>query len=213
MIRYKLILLSFLALALLILSGCATKPSVFSDFDASHDFTKDKTFTWVQDPPMLKSGDYLVSPIAEARMTAAIKKEFEDKGYQFVSDDQNADFSVTYTMGARDHIEIVEYYNRYYVDWRWGQYYFPYFLHFPFNNHHRRYRDFLPRTYTDGAIAIDVFDARSQQPIWHAKASKRLSAKDLDSDLNSATDIAVKLLYDFPWKGCKPIVTVQCRPF
>lgn len=213
MIRYKL---SLIVLALFIISGCASKPLVFSDFDATHNFAKDTSFSWVQDPPMLRSGDYPVSAIAETRMTSAIKNTLEVKGYKFVDNLENADFLVAYTMGARDKIELIEQPNRhypYYVHWGWGHYYFPYFLHFPFDRHSRHYHAKLPRSYTDGTIAIDIFDTQSKQPVWHSKASKRLSLKDLNSSLDNANEIATQLLKDFPLVGCEPIITDQCQPF
>ncbi|MGK0374998.1 MAG: hypothetical protein ACJA2E_001473, partial [Arenicella sp.] len=98
LINYKISLLMLLCLAVLILPGCASKSKVFSDFDPRHDFSQDRTFTWVQDPPMLRAGDYIVSPLAESRMTAAIKGELIAKGYSFVTDQSEADFSVLYTM-------------------------------------------------------------------------------------------------------------------
>lgn len=218
MFSYKFISFSSLTLMLILLSACATKPTVFSDFDARHDFTQDKTISWIQDPPMLSSGDYPISPLAQMRMTAAIKNEFIVKGYQFVENAEQADLGVTYTMGAREKIEIVEYsgpYYRYYADWGWGQYYFPYFVHFPFDRGRDRYRytERLPRSYTRGTIAIDIFNTKTKQPVWHTKASKRLSSKDLDSNMKNATEVAQKLLADFPEIGCEPVVSDQCKPF
>jgi hypothetical protein len=208
--------LSTLTIILLLLNACVSKPVVFSDFDSRHDFTTDKTVSWVQNPPMLRSGDYPVSSIAEMRMTEAIKNEFITKGYEFVEDTEMSDLSVTYTMGAREKIEIVEYdgpYYKHYSDWGWGAYYFPYFVHFELDRRNRLYAERLPRSYTDGTIAIDIFDTKTKQPVWHTKASKRLSSKDLNSHLINATNVAKKLLADFPLVRCEPMITDQCRPF
>jgi len=119
-------------------------------------------------------------------------------------------------MRARDEIELLEHSGGYYSHttcwgWGWGYYYFPYFLHFPFE--FKRQRNRLTHYYTNGNIAIDIFDTKTKHPIWHAKASKRLSSKDLNSNLDNADEVAIRLLEDFPSKGCKPIVTEQCRPF
>jgi hypothetical protein len=216
MFSNKHLSLSALTIILLLLNACATKPVVFSDFDERHDFTTVKTISWVQNPPMLRSGDYPVSGIAEVRMTEAIKNEFIVKGYEFIENTENSDLSVTYTMGAREKIEIVEYdhpYYRRYSDGGWGAYYFPYFIHFEFDRGNRGYTDRLPRSYTDGTIAIDIFDTKTKQPVWHTKASKRLSSKDLNSHLKNASNVAKKLLADFPLVGCEPVITEQCRPF
>jgi predicted heme/steroid binding protein len=201
-----------LCLAVLILPGCASKSKVFSDFDPRHDFSQDRTFTWVQDPPMLRAGDYIVSPLAESRMTAAIKGELIAKGYTFVTDQSEADFSVLYTMGARDKIQIRDRPNPYYshrTDWGWGAYYFPYFIYFPFES---RYRGDI-NTYISGTIAVDMFEVKRKQPIWHTTASNHLSNNDLKSNAKNAKEIALSLLQHFPVIGCKIEISTECKPF
>lgn len=215
MIRTKLIKLTVLCLVTIALAGCASKAKVFSDFDARHDFSQDRTFTWVQNPPMLRAGDYIVSALTETRMTSAIKNEFISKGYMFVEDQAEANFSVLYTMGARDQIDIIERRNSYYShrnDWGWGAYYFPYFLHFPFD-YDSRTSEFDISRYTAGTIALDIFDAKTKQPIWHTKSSKRLSAKELNSHAENANQIAISLLQHFPLVGCEVEVSKECKPF
>ena len=214
MLRHKLIFLCLLFPITALLSACASKPVVYSDFDPRHDFSENQTFTWVHEPPMLQAGDHPVSALAETRMTAAIKGTLINKGYVFVHDKTEADLSVVYTMGARDKIEVVKHPSGYYRhrrDWGWGAYYFPYFVHFPFS--HERPNEEGFHRYTDGTIALDIFDTRSQQPIWHTKASKRLSRKDLDSDAKNAEEIAERMLRDFPMQGCDVQITDECRPF
>lgn len=215
MIRYKLLKLTLLCLAALALSSCASKAKVFSDFDARHNFSQDRTFTWTQDPPMLRAGDYVVSAITQTRMTSAIKSELVSKGYAFVEDQGKADFSVLYTMGARDRIDIIERRNSYYShrnDWGWGAYYFPYFVYFPFDFDSRT-SEFDISRFTAGTIALDIFDAKTKRPIWHTKSSKRLSEQELNSQAKNADQIAKSLLQHFPLAGCEVVVTKECEPF
>ncbi|MFT6408940.1 MAG: hypothetical protein ACJAQ6_002362 [Arenicella sp.] len=210
----KQTLLLLLLIVLLTLSGCASKPTIYSDFDSRHSFAQNKTFTWVQDPPLLRAGNYIVSALAESRMTAAIRAELVNKGYTFVETIDDADLSVVYTMGARDKIEFVSSNRGFYNhrnDWGWGAYYFPYFVHFPFDRG-RRYQDDL-RSYTKGDIAIDIFETETMQPVWHTKASKKLSRKDLNSEAKNAEEIAMRLLQHFPLVGCVAVASEQCRPF
>jgi hypothetical protein len=200
-------------LLLALISGCASTPKVYSDYDSREDFSKLRTFTWVQDPPMLRAGDYPVSALAETRMTAAIKAELIMHGYEFVDNLEQADFSVIYTMGARDKIELRDHPRGYYsnrVDWGWGGYYYPFFVHFPFG---RSYRDVELVEYPEGTIALDIFNAKTKKPIWHTRATKRLSKKDVNSNARNAAEIAEQLLQDFPYKGCRVIPTAECRPF
>lgn len=216
MIRYKLLLLSLLILGTLAMSGCASTPTVYSDFDQRHDFTQDKTFSWVDDKPMLRAGSFPVSAIAEQRMTNAIKNTMIAKGYLFVENADEADLSLVYTMGARKEIEIVNSSSGYYrhrTDWGWGAYYFPYFVHFPFGSYPHSRRFEYPRMYTQGTIALDIFNAKTKTPVWHSKASKRLSRKDLGTHARNADKIATQLLKHFPEVGCEVEVTPECQPF
>lgn len=150
---------------------------------------------------MMKSGDYDISPLAEQRMTNAIISELEIKGFTFIDNIDNADFTVVYTMGARDKINVDSYSDKYYrtrVNWGWGAYYYPYFKHYPFGRYSVNVYHEIPRAYTEGSIAIDIYDAKTQQPIWHSKASKKLSSKDLNSNASNAFEVAQKLLANFP---------------
>ncbi len=214
MIRKSLNFMSGIIAISLLLAGCTTSPKVFSDFDPRHDFSKDKTFTWVHEPPLLRAGDYPLSALAEAKMTEAIKAEFIAKGYEFVDNTKQADLAVVYTMGARDKIQVIRYpvpYYRHRYDWGWGAHYFPYFIHYPFHRD-RVYMEEL-RTYTDSTIAMDIFNAKTNTPIWHTIASKRMSRRKLDDRGRNAAEIAQQLLQHFPLVGCQPEISKQCRPF
>jgi hypothetical protein len=205
MIRNKLSLLAVLCLAMLILPGCASQAKVLSDFDSRHDFTQNRTFTWAQDPPMLRSGDYIVPDLTEARMTAAIKGELIAKGYTFVEDQANADFSVIYTMGARDKTKILERPNAYYThqaDSGWAA---PYLI--------QHNSDIMPYTYTVGVTAVYMFGVKTKQPISHAKSTKRLSNKDLRSNGKNAVEMASSLLQHFPVIGCEIGISKECKQF
>lgn len=216
MLSYKFFPYSTLIFALLLLSACVSKPTVFSDFDARHDFSQNKTISWIQDPPVLISSDYPISALGQSRMTKAIENEFINKGYIFVGNINDADLAMTYTMGAREKIELSEYenpYYRYYAELTWGMYYFPYFAHSSIAQDRQRHSERLPKSYTRGTIAIDIFSTTTKQPVWHTKASKRLSPKELDSNIINASEIAKKLLVDFPLIACNPVRSHQCKPF
>jgi len=213
-ITYRAIFISLISSSIILMSGCASTPSVYSDFDPRHDFTAHKNFTWVHNPPMLRAGDYPVSALAEGAITAAIKAELEAKGYSYVEQEEQADFSVVYTMGARDNIKITRHYSPYYShhrDWGWGAYYFPYFVNFPFGRDSWFYDDI--DEYTQGTIALDIFSTANKQPIWHTKAKKRLTKKELDRPEKGAQEIAKSLLKHFPEVGCVVELTRECRPF
>jgi len=104
----------------------ACSPVVYSDADPSADFSQLETFTWASDPPLIKSGDSPISPLTERNMTTAIRSALEAKGYRFVTT-KTADFAVSFTMGAREKIELQSYpvhYTSAYDTWVWGRSYY-----------------------------------------------------------------------------------------
>jgi hypothetical protein len=53
------------------------------------------------------------------------------------------------------------------------------------------------RNYTEGKIAIDVYDVESRQPAWHGWATKRLSNSEKQSEEEIIQTIVSQLLISF----------------
>ena len=53
------------------------------------------------------------------------------------------------------------------------------------------------RQYTQGKLAIDVYDVKSHQPAWHGWAVKRISSKDKEMPSSAIKDIVHKLVIQF----------------
>lgn len=181
--------------ALVFLSACATNSTVFSDYDPNQKFESYKRFAWSGEEPGLVSGTYPVSAIAKSKINLSIKAELEERGFIFTDDSSDADFLVSFTLGARDKI-ATRLDTQYRADpnaWRWGRAYYPYY--FP---------DVVPVTvketyqFTEGSIAVDIFDAKDNRPVWHSSASKRLSRKQLAGSENKQRETAKALLAGFP---------------
>lgn len=178
------------------LAGCATSPTVHTDFDPSQSFDGYKTFAWISDEPMILSSDLGPNPLVARRLKVAIRTTLEEKGFRFVSSASSADFVVAFTVGARDKMdvrsrEVVDYYG---THWRWGYDYFD--IRRPIN---------FPRTqvttrqYTEGSLAIDIFDVERKSPVWHGSASKRLSSDEQKGRSAESTREAVRIiLSEFP---------------
>lgn len=194
----------FLAVLTLWLSACA--PAVFTDTDPSFNFAPVRTFTWAQTPPIVTSGEYPVSPLTAAKMTTALKAEFERKGYRFVRSSRGADIAVSYTLGARDKIELRHYPSTYVGGisaWPWGGRYYGSFYRSPFGSG-------LPQTreveVTVGTLAVDAFDTRTRRPVWHAQASRRLTEAELAGTSDALIlEAAASVLSQFPAVGQAPV--------
>lgn len=173
-------------IVLLSLSGCSSTPNVHTDSDPNQDFSIYKTFSWTALDPSVVSGDYVVSPFIKKEVMDSIQKTLENKGYEFTSDLNNADFAVSFTIGARDIIDTQREPAIMYSDWRWGMNYFG-----PQVSVLRNVQ------YTQGVLAIDVFDVKRRSPVWHGVGKKRLIERQLTENLSSVQPAVDRILQSF----------------
>jgi hypothetical protein len=173
-------------LGALMISGCATTLETRSDYDKKQSFGSYRTYAWMADQPMIAPTEDVarVSPLNRRRIEEAIESQFASKGFQKSSDRSAADFVVSYTVGARDRIDAHSYPVPYRGPWLWG------WSHYG--------RDVDVTTYREGTLAVDVFDGRTRQPVWHGWATKRID----DSDVKHAAELippaVAAILKDFP---------------
>ena len=193
----------FVFIMVALVSGCGS--SVYTDSDPSFNFATVRTFTWAKNPPLVTSGDYPISPLTSAKMTTALKAEFERKGYRFTNSARNADFAVSYTLGARDKIELRQYPTTYVGSlnsWPWGARYYGYGYVSPFGTSVTQTREV---EVTIGTLSVDAFDTRTRRPVWHAQTSKRLSEAELSGTSDALLlEAATSVLSQFPVLGQAP---------
>jgi hypothetical protein len=94
---------------------------------------------------------------------------------------------IAYTIGARDKINVNSYPEPYQGAWHWG--YPNYWSGVDLN------------TYTEGRLAIDIFDGRTREPVWHGVATKRIEASDLRHAEERIQTAVKSILKDFPPKA------------
>jgi hypothetical protein len=51
--------------------------------------------------------------------------------------------------------------------------------------------------YTEGKLAIDVYDVKSHQPAWHGWAVKRITSDDREAPSSAIKDIVNKVINQF----------------
>lgn len=187
--RYEMrCLLGMLATVVLAgIGGCATI-SAQSDYDHEADFTRLRSFAWMTEPPVVVSNtDMPISPLNLRRIKESIEGQLVAKGFVQAAP-ESADFVISATVGARDHIDRAVYPDPYRPVWRWDS---------------RFYADGFGTAvgvemYTEGTLALDVFDERSKQAIWHGWATKRITNADI-ADASEPIQRAVEaILSDFP---------------
>jgi hypothetical protein len=164
------------------LAGCSTV-SVNSDYDRGTDFSQYRTFSFISDSPLLMSETLPVSPLFEGRAIRAIQTALVAKGYRYVDDRAQADFVVSFTLGARDQIRVTSYPSTYRGNWRWGGVY---------------HQDVDVRNYTEGTLAIDLFDVEDKSPFWHGWAVKSITRSDYSNPTPVINKVVESILADFP---------------
>ena len=183
--------LNHLFIALLVaafgISGCATQSSGGADYDVTHDFSVYSTFAWISDHPM-KVGPVLEDPrdSLEPSIMDAIRATLEAKGYRIVERDAEPDFLVSFTVGSREKVRPAGYPTMQPQPggrWSWGTEY---------------HGGSEGAKYTQGVLAIDIFDATEKRPVWHAVTGKRIDETDRDNMDSLIGDVVRSLLSDFP---------------
>ena len=171
--------------AVLLLAGCASQMRVRSDFDPDADFSQYRTFAWMAEDPLIGGDDEGgVSPLNRQRIVNAIEAELTAKGFRKTTDRDSADFVLSYTVGARDRIDLESYPVPYRGPWTWG---WPPYA-----------RDVDVTTYREGTLAIDIFDGRTRQPVWHGAATKRITEQDVERAAEQIPPAVRDILANFP---------------
>jgi hypothetical protein len=176
-------------LALLVVVACVgTKAR--SDFDPNAKFDTFRSFAWLSDEPMIpdaataaQGGARGVDPLLERRIRSTIDAYLGAKGYRKVDDRDSADFVVSFSVSAREKIRVSSYptttggwYGRY------GGWYSS--------------SGVSARSYTEGTLAIDVFDGKSQLAVWHGWTTRRVTESADRAQL--VDEVVAEILAEFP---------------
>jgi len=179
--------LAVVVLAALVM-GCASM-TVRSDYDRAAVFGTFRTFAWISGDPLIRppGAGTEVSPLNIRRIREAIEAELTAKGFTEIDDSPAADFTVSFTVGARDRIEVQSYPVLYHRAWTWGGAYFG-----PQVDVHR---------YREGVLSIDIFDGRTRQPVWHGSARKQVTGADISDPEPAIKRAVAAILAKFPPGG------------
>lgn len=161
----------------IVVASCSSAHKAKFNFDRNTDIdtTNYKTFAWLTSGKiMARSEDF--NPVMKVRVDEEIEQAFISKGYKLVANAENADFAISYTVGNRDKIKISSYPSTYNSSFGWGLgYYGGYYGGLYGGNLGTENR---VRQYTEGKLAIDVYDAKTHQPVWHGWATKHIMTDD-----------------------------------
>lgn len=181
----------FIALASLValVSACSSNPPVI-DYDQSIDFSGYSSYAFISDHPLMRAPDSPPgSPLMEGKLIKATDEFLQAKGFTKADHPEEADFAVGFTIGARDKIRVNSYpapYRPNYGGWGWGG---PYYA---------GSSNVDVQQYTEGTLAIDIYDVQEHKPAWHGVTTKRITdsmRRNLDESVHN---LIVEVLGGFP---------------
>jgi hypothetical protein len=182
---------SLLAVAALILGACQSLP-VTTDYNPSESMAICRTYTWAHEHVGGNSSGQpaaFANPLNADRLRAAIEANLSARGLARAADPKSADCVVGFAIGSR---VVFDDFGPYGGGWGgywgprgWGGWGYGGFYDYPW-------------VHEEGRIAVDVFDARTRQAIWHASVVQnvvRLTGPHAEAKINEA---AAAIFTKFP---------------
>ena len=170
----------FIFILITLVASCAAtyKAKVGFDKNTKVDMSTYKTFAWLTPNKILAPTEDF-NPVMKVRVDDEIEQAFIAKGYQLIDDAEKADFTVSYTVGNRDKIKVNQYPTTYNAGFGWGRRYYGGYYGGLYSSHMTT--ETRVRQYTEGKLAIDVYDVKTHQPAWHGWATKRITSSDKET--------------------------------
>lgn len=181
---------------LIAVASCSTTYEAKVNFDKNSkiDTSSYKTFSWLNSGKiMAPPEDY--NPVMKVRVDEAVENAFIAKGYRLIQDPEKADFAISYTVGNRDKIKVSHYPSTYNSAFGWGRGYYGGGYGGMYGAHMST--ETRVRHYTEGKLAIDVYDVKSHQPAWHGWAVKRITSSDKEAPSADIKNVVHKVIAQF----------------
>ena len=177
--------------AVLALAGCAAQMTATTDFDPAVDFSAYRTFAWIDPNPVVRAATQRpLSPLIIIRLKEQTYDLLTARGLDFVGNPADADLAVAFTIGSREGIRITSYPTRSFQRgpggrrYTWGGYWGG--------------SNVRTRQYTEGQLAIDMFDVAEARPVWHGSTASRITPSDRERPDELISEALAAILADFP---------------
>jgi len=174
---------AFVTLVLLLIgAGAALAQDVNINYVPGTDFSKYKTYKWVE-----IQGAEKPDQIVDTQIKGAIDKVLGGKGFTKATGD-TADLFIGYQVAVNQERQWNSYSTGGYGAWRYGG----------------GMGTATSTTIQIGTIALDMYDSAAKELVWKGQASKTLSGeKDPEKRQKNLDKAMAKLLKDFPPKPKK----------
>lgn len=168
------------------ITACSTIRSG-SHYDETADFSVYSSWSWIADDPYIPANGPMASPLSHQKIRDAIREQLLVKGYTYSPDRDQADFVVSYSIGSREKLRVSSYPVGYRGPWGWHVYGSRYYIH-----------EYDAHSYTEGTLAVDIFDRKSRKPVWHGWAGKTITASDRKDPSDVIKRGVARLFETFP---------------
>jgi len=191
--NFKVILVTAFVL---VVASCTTTYKAKVDFDRNSkvDIVNYKTFAWLT-PGKIMAPAQDINPVMKLRVDEEIENAFIAKGYTLVTDAEQADFAISYTVGNRDKIKVNNYPSTYNAGFGWGRGYYGH--HGGIYGAYGIGTETRVNQYTEGKLAVDVYDVKTHQPAWHGWATKRITSNDKEAPSAMIKDVVNEVIAQF----------------
>ncbi len=176
--------------ALLVFCGACASLRVSTDYNPAYDFTKFRTYSWLDNGNAPSSDARINNDIVVARVRAAVEKTLATKGYTKVEPDA-ADFMVSWlgTINKKLRIDTI---NHFYSPYGYGT-----LARDPYWS--GGMRTTTATEYEEGTLIIDILDPVQHKLIWRSIGTDRLKTGTDPTKANSEMDTAVAtIMAKFP---------------
>jgi hypothetical protein len=199
------------AVAILAMISCSsTGIESFHDYNPDINFTRYQTWSFISTNPMIVStAAGAVNPLLEGRIMRAVRADLTEKGFRYADNPESADFVVSFTVGSREQIKVDQYPASYQVGYsRYHRYgYGGYSYGMSYGTETR------VRQYTQGQLAVDVFDVASRSPAFHGSATTRISDSDREHPEPLIASVVTEALTGFPPGSAAGVARPQLVPY
>ena len=172
-----------LALLLLGTLAACSPITVRSDHDTTADFSRLRTYGWLQKPSDLPRDPRIDNDLIDSRIHAAVNDELQSKGF---SEAENPDFRVTYHVVLQRKLDVQS---------------FPVAYGYGLGRVGAMSTDVRVSEYETGTLLLDVVDSASNELVWRGSAEARIDPNRTPQERTKLIREAVhEMLERFPPK-------------
>lgn len=181
MVRIGLVL----AVLILFLQGCASRPTIRSEYDHTADFARYHTFGFFK--KLATDNGY--ESLTTKYLKAAVTRQMEALGYRYSETDPDLLANFNIKLKDKQTIRTTGYPAGYY-GYRWGYY-----------GAWGGYNDTYVYEYTEGTLNIDLVDRARKQMVWEGVAVGRVRQKDIDNQQQVIDKVVAEIFTKFPFRN------------